>query len=146
MTLHNNAQPLLTLMAYTACLRPRPCGRGVSNSISNLQGGRGAGTRSSQARVATEGAQAAGRQDAIKLESSVPISSKSLWRPGAASGVPQTHFPSWFGPCQRLRATTTQGARLRSPGWPGARPLRRSGVLLITHRSSRLQGRSGKEA
>ncbi len=49
------------------------------------------------------------------------------------------HFPSWLGPCHRERATASQGARLRSPGCPGAKPDRKSGVLLSTHRSSFLQ-------
>ena len=57
-----------------------------------------------------------------------------------------THLPSWLGPCHRLRATTTQGARLQSPGCPGAKPPpRNSAVLLSTHKSSFLHRWAGTQ-
>ena len=60
-----------------------------------------------------------------------------------SNAAPCTHFPSWFGPCHRERATATQGTRERSPSWPGVKPARNSDVLLRIHRSSFLHQQPG---
>ena len=49
---------------------------------------------------------------------------------------------TWLGPCHSERTTAVQGARRRSPSWPGAKPELNSGALEMIHRSSFLQERS----